>query len=103
MATRHGAEFWREHVENWCRSGLKQREYCANHGLGERAFHRWRDREKEFIAATRATRGSLTLVPASVGKAETVDVVRLRSPGGWEIELPGHSVPLLVDFLRDLS
>jgi hypothetical protein len=32
-----------------------------------------------------------------------VDVVRLRSPGGWEIEFPGHSVPLLVDFLRDLS
>ena len=100
MATRHGPEFWREHVENWCRSGLKQREYCANHGLGERAFHRWRDREKEFIAAMR---GSLTLVPASVGKSETVSVVRLRSPSGWEIELPGNSVPLLVDFLKDLS
>jgi hypothetical protein len=68
--------------------------------LGERAFHRWRDREKEFIAATR---GSLTLVPASVGKAEAVSVVRLRSPSGWEIELPGSSVPLLVDFLKDLS
>ena len=79
---------------------MKQREYCANHGLGERAFHRWRDREKEFIAATR---GSLTLVPASVGKAEAVSVVRLRSPSGWEIELPGSSVPLLVDFLKDLS
>ena len=100
MAMRHGPEFWREHVENWCRSGLKQRDYCANHGLGERAFHRWRDREKDFIAATR---GSLTLVPASVGKAETESVVRLRSPSGWEIELPGNSVPLLVDFLKDLS
>ncbi len=100
MATRHGPEFWREHVENWCRSGLKQRDYCANHGLGGRAFHRWRDREKEFIAATR---GSLTLVSASVGNAETVSVVRLRSPSGWEIELPGNSVPLLVDFLKDLS
>jgi len=48
-------------------------------------------------------RGSLTLVPASVGKSETVSVVRLRSPSGWEIELPGNSVPLLVDFLKDLS
>jgi len=100
MATRHGPEFWREHVENWCRSGLKQREYCANHGLGERAFHRWRDREKEFIAATRA---SLTLIPVSVGKPKTISVVRLRSPDGWEIELPGNSVPLLVDFLKHLS
>ncbi len=100
MATRHGPEFWREHVQNWCRSGLKQREYCANHGLGERAFHRWRDREKEFIATTRA---SLTLIPVSVGKPETISVVRLRSQDGWEIELPGNSVPLLVDFLKHLS
>ena len=78
MATRHGPEFWREHVENWCRSGLKQREYCANHGLGERAFHRWRDREKEFIAATR---GSLTLVPVTL---QTEDI---PSCGDIQIEI----------------
>jgi hypothetical protein len=41
-------------------------------------------------------------VPVSVGRPETVSVVRLRSPSGWEIELPGNSVPLLVDFLKDL-
>jgi hypothetical protein len=38
-----------------------------------------------------------------VGKPETTSVVRLRSPDGWEIELPGHSAPLLVDFLKYLS
>ena len=65
-----------------------------------RAFHRWRDREQELIAATR---GSLTLVPVSEGKPEAISVVRLRSPDGWEIELPGNSVPLLVDFLKHLS
>ena len=59
-----------------------------------------RNREKEFIAATRA---SLTLIPVSVGKPDTTSVVRLRSPDGWEIELPGNSVPLLVDFLKHLS
>ena len=100
MAKRHGPIFWREHVENWCRSDLTQREYCAAHGLGERAFHRWRGREKESIAAAKA---SLTLVPVSVGKPDTVGVVRLRSPGGWEIELPGSSVPLLVGVLKELS
>lgn len=100
MAKRHGAAFWREHVQNWCRSDLTQREYCAAHGLSERAFHRWRGREKESIATAKAT---LTLVPVSVGKPDTVSVVRLRSPGGWEIELPGSSVPLLIDVLKDLS
>ena len=77
MAKRHGPEFWREHVDNWCRSDLTQREYCA--------------------------KASLTLVPVSVGKADTVGVARLRSPDGREIELPGSSVPLLVDFLKHLS
>jgi hypothetical protein len=67
--------------------------------LGERAFHRWRGKEKESIAAAKAT---LTLVPVRVGPPDTASVVRLRSPGGWEIELPGNSVPLLVDFLRNL-
>ena len=100
MAKRHVLEFWREHVQNWCRSDLTQREYCAAHGLGERAFHRWRSREKEAIAAAKAT---LTLVPVSVGHQETSSVVRLRSPDGWEVELPGHSTPFLVDFLKHLS
>ena len=100
MAKRHGPIYWREYIENWVRSDLTQREYCANNGLSERAFHRWRSREKEAIAAAKA---SLTLVPVSVGKPETISVVRLRSPDGWEIELPGNSVPLLVDFLQHLS
>ena len=100
MAKRHGVAFWREHVQNWCRSDLTQREYCAAHGLGERAFHRWRGREKETIAAAKAT---LTLVPVSVGKPEAVGCVRLRSPGGWEIELPGSSIALLVGVLKELS
>ena len=100
MAKRHGLEFWREHVQNWVRSDLTQREYCAAHGLGERAFHRWRGREKETIAAAKAT---LTLVPVSVGKPEAISVVRLRSPEGWEIEMPGSSVSMLIDFLKHLS
>ena len=100
MAKRHGPAYWREHIQNWVRSDLTQREYCASNGLSERAFHRWRSREKQTIAAAKS---SLTLVPVSVGKAETGSGVRLRSPNGWEIEMPGSSVPLLVEFLKQLS
>lgn len=100
MAKRHGALFWREHVQNWARSDLTQRDYCAANGLGERAFHRWRGRERASLSAAKS---SLTLVPVGVGKAEPESIVRLRSPGGWEIEMPGSSVSLLVDFLKDLS
>ena len=100
MAKRHGLEYWRKHVENWVRGEVTQREYCATHGLSERAFHRWRAREKDTIAAAKST---LTLVPVSVGLPTAGGVVTLRSPDGWEIELPGSSVPLLIDFLKHLS
>ena len=99
MAKRHGAEFWRGHVAAWRQSDLTQRAYCAQHGLGERAFYRWHCREKAAIAAGKAT---LTLVPVSVGAPATSNVIRLHSPGGWRIELPAGEAPWLADLLRHL-
>ncbi|MDP2431648.1 MAG: hypothetical protein Q8O33_06420 [Pseudomonadota bacterium] len=99
MAKRHGAEFWRGHLAAWHQSDLTQRAYCARHGLGERAFYRWHRREKEAIAAGKAT---LTLVPVNVGTSPTGNVIRLHSPGGWRIELPAGDVPALADLLRRL-
>ena len=99
MAKRHGAEFWRGHLEAWHRSDLTQREYCATYGLGEKAFYRWRRKEKE---ATAGAKSSMTLVPVSVGTPVTGSVVRLTSPGGWRIEIAGGSAPWLAECLRQL-
>jgi hypothetical protein len=99
MAKRRGAQFWRAHVEAWNRSDVTQREYCANNGLAERAFYRWRRKEKEALAAGDA---ALTLVPVSVGTPVTSSVVVLHSPGGWRIELPVGSVSWLTELLRQL-
>ena len=99
MAKRHGEEFWREHVAAWHQSDQTQRAYCARHGLGERAFYRWHRKEKEAIAAGKA---SLTLVPVSVGMPTTGSVIRLHSPGGWRIELPAGEAPWLAELLRHL-
>ena len=98
MAKRHGAQFWRAHIEAWDRSELTQREYCAQHGLAERGFYRWRRKHKEAMAAN----PSLTLVPVSVGGPAASAVVRLHSPGGWRIELPSGNVSWLVEFLKHL-
>ena len=100
MAKRYGPEYWRKHLEAWQRSDLTQKAYCGSQGLSVESLRRWRRREKVALAAAKA---SLTLVPVSVGTAATSGVVRLHSPGGWEIELPGGSVPLLLDFLKQLS
>ena len=99
MAKRHGAEFWRGHLEAWHRSDLTQREYCASHGLGEKAFYRWRRKEKETVAGTSS---SLTLVPVSMGTPAAGNVVRLYSPGGWRVEIAGGSAPWLAECVRQL-
>jgi hypothetical protein len=100
MAKRHGPEYWRRHLEAWYQSDLTQKAYCASQGLSVESLRRWRRREKVVLAAAKST---LTLVPISVSKPDTGAVARLRSPDGWEIELPGGSVPLLIDFLKHLA
>ncbi len=96
---RRGAEFWRGQLEAWHRSDLTQRDYCAQHGLSEKSFYRWRGKEKAVVAAGQS---SLTLVPVSVSAQPTGDIVRLYSPGGWRIELPAGEAPWLTDLLRQL-
>jgi hypothetical protein len=76
MAKRHGQEFWRRHLEGWRQSDLTQREYCATQGLGEKAFYRWRRKEREAAASVKSL---LTLVPVSVGAPVAGSVVRLHS------------------------
>ena len=41
---RQGEVFWRAHHEAWKRSDLNQRQYCASHGLPQKAFENWRQR-----------------------------------------------------------
>jgi hypothetical protein len=60
--------------------------------MAERAFYRWRRKEKDAIGAANS---SLTLVPVSVGMPATKCVVMLHSPGGWRIELPGGNASWL--------
>ncbi len=100
MAKRHGLEYWRRHLEAWHQSDLTQKAYCASQGLSVESLRRWRRREK---AALVAAKSSLTLVPVSVGMVAAGNIVRLRSPDGWEIEMPGSSVPMLIDFLKHLA
>lgn len=100
MAKRHGQEFWQAHLEAWHRSDQTQRDYCASHGLGEKAFYRWNRREMDAVSASKSP---LTLVPVSMGAPATGHVVRLHSPGGWRIELQAGATPWLAELLRQLS
>ena len=99
MAKRLGAEYWQRQLEGWHRSDLTQKEYCAVHGLSEKTFYRWRAKEKRSRAAGKSP---LTLVPVSVSTQDKGGVVRLRSPGGWSVEVPAGDSPWLANLLRQL-
>jgi hypothetical protein len=99
MAKRHGAEFWQGHLVAWHQSDLTQIAYCAQHGLSLKSFYRWHRKEKEALAAGKA---SLTLVPISVCAPAVGNVIRLHSPSGWRIELPVGEANLLTNLLRQL-
>ena len=101
MAKRHGAQFWRAHVEAWDRSDLTQAAYCAAHGLSTKSFYRWRHKQGEAVQPASPS-APLTLVPVSVSPSPASTMVRLHSPGGWRIELPASNVPWLADVLRHL-
>ncbi|MBU1663855.1 MAG: IS66 family insertion sequence element accessory protein TnpB [Gammaproteobacteria bacterium] len=98
MAARQGADYWRGHVQGWRQSGLSQIAYCERHALNIKSFCRWRRKQQATAAAT----PSLTLVPASVTAPVPGNVIRLHSPGGWQIELPAGEAPWLADLLRSL-
>ncbi len=34
-------QFWKQHYENWQRSGLSQTEYCRHHHLTFKTFNNW--------------------------------------------------------------
>jgi hypothetical protein len=100
MAKRQTEEFWIECLKRWRHSGLTQIKYCAGQGLGIKSFQRWLRKERE---AEQSAKAPLTLVPVSLGATPTSGTVHIRSPGGWQIELPDTDVRQLLDLLRQLS
>lgn len=98
MAKRHGPGYWNKHLEAFYQGELSQREYCSKHGLHERTFYRWHMRYKQG----RMAQAPLTLVPARMGAAASNGVLRLLSPGGWTVEVPGGNAPWVAELLRAL-
>jgi hypothetical protein len=97
MAQRHGEEFWGKHVKAWASSGVAPSAYGAAQGLNVKSFRRWARRLKGQDSLV-----ALTLVPVSVQAPPGASAVGLRSPAGWQIELPWEDVAQLGALLRQL-
>jgi hypothetical protein len=101
MGKRCGEQFWRKHIEAWDRSELTQAAYCAAHGLNTKSFYRWWHKQSAPLASS-LPNAPLTLVPVKVDRGSAHGLVRLRSPGGWAVGLPGANAAWLSELLRRL-
>ncbi|MEQ6340162.1 MAG: IS66 family insertion sequence element accessory protein TnpB [Gammaproteobacteria bacterium] len=98
-ASRH---YWQQHVAAWRCSGLKQIDYCRQHGLVPKQL-RYRiakDRRNDVcVSGTDA----VTLVPVQIEEVNGAGLV-LQNAGGWQLTLPsGVSASWLATLLRGLS
>ena len=86
-------QHWTGHIKNWQMSGLSRRAYCGREGLKLSTFDYWVSRiraaEKLKLASKQRATESVTLVPVRVTGKASDDGLILRSPGGWEVRLPG--------------
>jgi hypothetical protein len=89
---------WANHISDWQRSGLKQSEYCRQHGLNDSTFaarlSEYRKQHKGTLPA---------LIPVEL-KPSSSEVIHLKHAQGHQLELP-LSIPAawLAELLRCLN
>ncbi len=105
--------FWSKQCSDWQSSGLSQRAFCQREELSYSCFDYWRRRVAPAVASTKpAQPKKLTLVAAipapdtdthsSSAILPATNIIHLRSPGGWHIELPSHLDNTAMTYLAQL-
>lgn len=90
--------YWQQHFKRCQASGLTRHAYCTREGLALSTFDRWRSLVR--TPSGKPSSAALTLVPIHV---ERPAHATLRSPAGWEIQLPGAlSLSDLTNLLKQL-
>lgn len=92
--SRPKAAYWSKHVDQWKKSGLLQKDYCAKHGLGLKSFGRWKrilSQSGRDFAATKNGSGPASaqqLIPLSVvSDTETHGADKVARDGNAGIRL----------------
>lgn len=89
--------YWQQHFKRCQASGLTRHAYCAREGLALSTFDRWRSLSRS--TGCTPSKAALTLVPVQV---ERPHHATLKSPAGWEINLPYTALTDLAILLKQL-
>ena len=98
--------FWRTVVQQWRRSGLSVRPYCAEHGLSEPTFYAWRRTLAEREAAAgRFVPVRVAAEPSSQRKSDgSAAALELVLDAGRRLRIgPGFDAPTLQRLLALLE
>lgn len=90
--------YWQHHFTRWKASGLSQRAYCASAGLTFATFDYWRRQTGANVG--QPSNAALTLIPVHV--THQSNYATLKSPAGWEINLPYFAPADLAVLLKQL-
>ena len=81
---------WLERVQSWQHSGLTQKAFCQQHGLGLASFHRWR--AIAMREGKPADSSVVTFLPVNVVEPGTAnlsvvinDSLRIEIPVGFDL------------------
>ncbi len=104
--------YWTKQIKSWQASGLTRSAYCQREGLKPTTFDYWRPLIVSDHAEVKAVKppvsgNDITLVPVAVidpPRGDTpFETIKLRSPSGWEMNLPASIEPnWLIAILRQL-
>jgi len=88
IAQEEKRSFWQEHIQGWKESGIKQTEYCREHGLSRDQFTYWKGKLTQDRLAI-SDRAGICLVPIGV-KVNVQPVAQSLAAKPLVVVVDGH-------------
>lgn len=102
--------FWSQHVEGWRSSGLLQRDYCANQGIGLRSFVRWKGilekpaAKRHAPTACRRAKSAERLIPLAILPDLADESLQHRTQSqdsGIRLQVGSYQINVSINFHAD--
>jgi transposase-like protein len=96
------SDHWRQHIEDWSRSGLGQQAYCREQGLKYHQFHYWRKKLSRTSNQESPPR-TTALVPVRYQPQSPVGDLSVHLPNGMSVRgIASDNLALVARLLETL-
>ena len=81
------SQFWRIHLDQWCRSGITQIAYCKTNGLKSNRMTHWKNKFKRQNFPVEFVQISPTHI-SQLPHSQPREALRLNVDSGFQIDIP---------------